>query len=115
MALLDVWIGNYCYVLIQAKWLVSRPFPGSRYVFFDTFEVNFLPCVQDVESTLLKNVCCFVWTPSSPYELAGSSFWNDVAKDPYSVADAMRFCFHMTVKFLLLSKLRLCVFLRTNS
>ena len=76
-------------------------------MFFETFEVNFLSCVQDVKSTFLKDVCYFVWAPPSPYELASSSFWKDVTKDPYSVADAMRFRFHMTVKFLLLSKLRL--------
>ena len=74
-------------------------------MFFETFEVNFLSCVQDVKSTFLKDVCYFVWAPPSPYELASSSFWNDVAEDPYGVADAMRPRLHMTVKFLLLSKL----------
>ena len=79
---------------------MSGPFPWCWNVLLETLKMDFLPCIQDVESAILEDVRYFVRTSLGSDELASSSFRDDVTKDPYSVADAMRSCLDMAIKLL---------------
>ena len=79
-------------------------------MFFQSLEVDFLSCVQDVQPALLEDVSYFVRSPPGSDELSRPAFWNYVAKYPYRVADAVCSCLDVAVEFLFLSELGLvCV------